>query len=233
MLLLPGPEHRGSNSDGAWTLGNGDKIFLEQHAEQADLSHLRQTTFTNPWWDGADVLARHLERTHRQFGKSPRRILELGAGRGLVGIAAGCLFPSASVTLTDLDAAVPGLRANIERNRAVLGPDTDRVRAVALDWGAQQLDNQLAGPYDLVLASDVVWLIDLIDAFLDTLQRIARANPGCVTLMTHQSRSKIVDRRFFAGLECRKLAWERVETSKKVCVFRITLDSTHACFPSV
>ena len=102
MLLLPGPEHKGSNSDGAWTLGNGDKIFLEQHAEQADLSHLRQTTFTNPWWDGADVLARHLERTHRQFGKPPSRILELGAGRGLVGIAAGCLFPGASVTLTDL-----------------------------------------------------------------------------------------------------------------------------------
>ncbi len=232
MLLLPGPEHKENKADEGWTLGNGDTIFLKQDAEGDDLRQLRQTTFTTIW-DGADVLARYLERTHRPLGKPPNHILELGAGCGLVGIAAGCLFPGASVTLTDLPAAIPGLRANIERNRAVLGPDPDRVRAVALDWAAQKLDNQLTGPYDMVLASDVIWLIDLINPFLDTLERIARANPASVTLMTYQSRSKFVDRRLFEGLECRKFTWASVETSKKVGVFRITLDWTHACFPSV
>jgi predicted nicotinamide N-methyase len=147
----------------------------------------------------------------------------LGAGCGLVGIAAACLYPTASVTLTDLPAALPALRANIERNRAVLGPDTGRVRAMALDWTAQPLNIEHTSPYDLVLASDVIWLVDLVDPFLDTLQHIARANPMCVTLMTYQSRSKIVDRRLFAGLESRKFAWASVETSKKVGVFRITL----------
>lgn len=225
MLLLPGPEHKGSSADEGWTLGNGDdgkRIFIQQQRDSDDhTGELRQTTFRCVW-DGADVLARYLERTHLPLGKSPNHILELGAGCGLVGIAAGCLCPTASVTLTDLPAALPQLRANIDRNRAVLGPDTGRVRAMALDWAAAPLDSEQLGPYDLVLASDVIWLIDLIEPFLDTLQRIVRANPTCVTPMTYQRRSKIVDRRLFAGLECRNFAWARVATSKKVEVFAIT-----------
>ena len=127
MLLLPGPEHKGSSADEGWTLGNGDdgkRIFIQQQRDSDDhTGELRQTTFRCVW-DGADVLARYLERTHLPLGKSPNHILELGAGCGLVGIAAGCLCPTASVTLTDLPAALPQLRANIDRNRAVLGPDT-------------------------------------------------------------------------------------------------------------
>ena len=135
------------------------------------------------------------------------------------------LYPAARVTLTDLPAAISALRANIEQNQGVLGPNSGLVRAAPLDWTAYPYSDKTIGPCDLVLASDVIWLVDLIDPFLDTLQRILRDNHACVALMTYQSRSKIIDHRLFSGLERRDLSCELTKTSKKVAVYRITLCS--------
>ena len=152
-------------------------------------------------------------------------VLELGSGCGLVGIAAGARFPSASVTLTDLPAAIKALTANIELNQDVLGPHAGRVRAVPLDWTTFPSENVPIGSFDLILASDVIWLIDLVDPFLDTLQQIVQANPACITLMSYQSRSKIVDERLFSGLDCRHFSCELAMVDRKVTVYRITRSS--------
>ena len=60
-------------------------------------------------WDGAVALARYLERQPARV--RGRDVLELGAGTGLVGLVAAALG-ARRVTLTDVDACLPALRAN-------------------------------------------------------------------------------------------------------------------------
>ena len=108
------------------------------------------------------------------------------------------------------------------------GPHRDRVEAMTLDWTDLPARGQiLSTPCDLVLAADVVWLIDLVDPLLEVLRRVAADNPACVTLMAYQSRSKLVDERLFRGLEAKRFSCEKVGSSGRVDVLRLT--SRRAC----
>ncbi|KAF9968291.1 Methyltransferase-like protein 21D [Mortierella alpina] len=90
-------------------------------------------------WDAAIVLAKYLERfdlltsTAVQSSRT-LNILELGAGTGIVGLAAARILSSksakASIVLTDKENCMPLLRRNIDKNPSH-GVD---VRAQMLDW---------------------------------------------------------------------------------------------------
>lgn len=82
-------------------------------------------------WCAAYLLSRQLRtiapiRSHR--------VLELGAGTGLVGIAAAIVWGSA-VHLTDLPEIVPNLAANIEANSVMIAGYGGSASAGVLDWG--------------------------------------------------------------------------------------------------
>ncbi|CAO3574807.1 unnamed protein product [Mortierella alpina] len=90
-------------------------------------------------WDAAIVLAKYLERFDlltSAAAQSPRtlNILELGAGTGIVGLAAARILSSksakANIVLTDKESCMPLLRRNIEKNPSN-GID---VAAQMLDW---------------------------------------------------------------------------------------------------
>lgn len=109
-------------------------------------------------------------------------MLELGAGTGLVGIAAALLFPTATVHLTDLPAIIPNLQVNVSQNISA-DPEpssTQRVTVGVLDWSKpHQNGDKLVGEtcaensFDIILAADPLysplhpaWLIDTISYFL-------------------------------------------------------------------
>lgn len=107
---------------------------------------------------------------------APPRILELGAGTGLVGIAAAAFFP-VLVHVTDLPAIVPNLLANVARNDHIITHANGRKPTVGvLDWSDLPTDENLASSLqksDIILAADPlysplhpVWLTDAIDTFL-------------------------------------------------------------------
>jgi hypothetical protein len=87
-------------------------------------------------WPAAAVMCRWLESQTeypRDFLRG-RRVLELGAGCGLVGmLAASDVLGAASVTITDLDEVVPHIQTNIDAN---IGAHLAAERVVAAALGA-------------------------------------------------------------------------------------------------
>ncbi|GJJ69346.1 hypothetical protein EMPS_01692 [Entomortierella parvispora] len=94
-------------------------------------------------WDAAIVLAKYLERsplipssTSTATVPPPFRVLELGAGTGIVGLAVARLMQSrkipGQVVLTDKENVLPLLQKNVDKNPC---PDV-QLTAEELDWVA-------------------------------------------------------------------------------------------------
>lgn len=111
------------------------------------------------------------------------RILELGAGTGLVGIAAAAHF-SVHVHLTDLPAILPNLQANTSKNAGLLlGDSGGELSSGVLDWSDLPLEdgqNSLERT-EIILAADPLysplhpgWLVTAIERFLqkDKMARV-------------------------------------------------------------
>ncbi|CCF35791.1 methyltransferase [Colletotrichum higginsianum] len=94
------------------------------------------------------------------LGLSPR-IVELGAGTGLVSLMLGNMLPHLGAPLptivaTDYHPSVlNNLRSNIALNFPV--PDTNHVQTAALDWSAPVLQAPLDIPADILVATDVIY----------------------------------------------------------------------------
>ncbi|KAG6621266.1 putative N2,N2-dimethylguanosine tRNA methyltransferase [Phytophthora cinnamomi] len=161
-------------------------------------------------WDGSVVLAKYLE--HQRRGDiAGSRVVELGAGTGLVGISAA-LLGARQVILTDLDYVVDNLAKNVAETMKLAvdagKPVDSDVSTRMLDWFNPPTD---LGDIDFLLASDVVWVEELIPplvATFDTLLRHSAAETRI--LMSYQKRSKVSDRLLFSELERHHLTKTRV-----------------------
>ncbi|KAL6224640.1 hypothetical protein ACLB2K_003495 [Fragaria x ananassa] len=117
------------------------------------------------------------------------KILELGSGTGLVGIAAAATL-GACVTVTDLPHVTDNLRYNVELNAAVLGGSGGSVSVAALRWGEAEDAEAIGREFDLVLASDVVYHDHLYEPLLKTLSFLLLGEGGVVFVMAHLRRWK-------------------------------------------
>jgi len=98
--------------------------------------------------------------TQHVLGSSPR-IIELGAGTGLVSLVLGTLLPrlglaNSTVIATDYH---PAVLANLQSNIAANFPPHGRlpVEATLLDWSVPALGPLLDVPADMLIATDVVY----------------------------------------------------------------------------
>ncbi|NXY39695.1 EFMT3 methyltransferase, partial [Pomatorhinus ruficollis] len=114
-------------------------------------------------WEAALSLCRFLGEQNLEL--AGRRVLELGAGTGIVGIFAAML--GAEVTLTDRPPALPQLRENARRNFPG-GAGQPRVRA--LRWGRDQ--RRFPPKFHLILGSDIVYDPRAFAPLLGTLRHL-------------------------------------------------------------
>ena len=120
-------------------------------------------------WDSAIALA-NLLASHEPSLVHGRRVVELGAGCGLPGIAAARVGAS-RVVLTDRAELVPLLRRNAEANAA-----SDSVDVRVLDWDDDGGLADDAPKADVVLASEVANDVHVVPKVVRTMERVIDSN---------------------------------------------------------
>ncbi|KAL1523626.1 hypothetical protein AB1Y20_018562 [Prymnesium parvum] len=151
-------------------------------------------------WRGGEALAEYLI-AHPTVVRG-LRLLELGAGTGVVGLAA-VMAGAAEVTMTDRH--VEQAAENVEANPA-LAP---AVRVLELSWGAEMAAS-LAGDVDLVVGADLVYphsSSEAMELLLATLQALRRPS-----VLAYVERCATVTEKFERALQalsirprCRRL----------------------------
>ncbi|XP_065389528.1 protein-lysine methyltransferase METTL21C isoform X2 [Macaca fascicularis] len=135
-------------------------------------------------WPGATALCQYLEEHAEELNFQDAKILEIGAGPGLVSIVASIL--GAQVTATDLPDVLGNLQYNLLRNTLRCTAHLPEVKELV--WG-EDLDKNFpksAFYYDYILASDVVYHHYFLDKLLTTMVYLSQ--PGTVLLWANKFR---------------------------------------------
>eukprot|EP00930_Biecheleria_cincta_P009370 TRINITY_DN111105_c0_g1_i1.p1 TRINITY_DN111105_c0_g1~~TRINITY_DN111105_c0_g1_i1.p1 ORF type:complete len:217 (+),score=47.02 TRINITY_DN111105_c0_g1_i1:56-706(+) len=123
------------------------------------------------------------------------KVVELGAGTGLVGLTASATG-AAHVVLTDLPPALDALKANVAMNSKRHAD----IEVQQLCWGSQE-DLEAVGTADVVLAADVVYDLDTHEPLAKTIQGFLLRNRSARCFLVQELRWKDVQRWFNECLE--------------------------------
>eukprot|EP00930_Biecheleria_cincta_P103107 TRINITY_DN95023_c0_g1_i1.p1 TRINITY_DN95023_c0_g1~~TRINITY_DN95023_c0_g1_i1.p1 ORF type:complete len:228 (-),score=29.26 TRINITY_DN95023_c0_g1_i1:78-761(-) len=126
-------------------------------------------------WEAARVLVGLLAREPHWILN--RRVLEVGSGCGLLGLAAGALG-ARQVTMTDQVTYMANY--NLELNFQDQPEVRQRFRLQPLNWGNMEEITATEPPYELVLGADLMYNETLYSALADTLMHVS--GPGTIVL---------------------------------------------------
>ena len=166
----------------------GKKIQIEQGFSDISKGHSELV------WEASLHLPKFFER-HKCISLKGKRVLELGSGTGMCGIAVAA--SGADVILTDQERALPLLRKNCDQNVDSVAPGTLSVRA--LYWGHEPHHHDLP-KFDVILASDCLYSNAAWTSFQNTLFYVMSENPNCVAYVCNDGRWDV---RFFHALRRR------------------------------
>ena len=127
-----------------------------------------QFGFGSTVWDAALVLCAFLESPTGKDMIAGKACIELGAGTGIVSIAASVLGAGKSVA-TDIETCVPFIRQNIGLN-----VHSVNCSALGLDWTSDKSSVRDVS-FDWILCADCVYEPSSVTALIDTIETIAPA----------------------------------------------------------
>ncbi|XP_023689125.1 EEF1A lysine methyltransferase 3 [Paramormyrops kingsleyae] len=170
-----------------------------------------------PVWDAALCLCRYLEE--KMLDLKGKRVIELGAGTGIVGILAARL--GASVTLTDLPHAIPQLESNVSTNMPQCGWPSATPTVIPLSWGLDH--RQFATDWDLVLGADIVYLSETYTLLLDTLTHLC--DGGAALYLSSKMRREHGTPDFFENILPQRFDCQLVysDTGQNISIYCATL----------
>ena len=123
-------------------------------------------------WAASGLLAEHLHALLEDGTLGPLassmggKVLELGAGTGLLGLAAAAVLKAGDVLLTDLPAILPNLRRNVLANLPL--PDCPtQPQTCILDWAVPSLSPRMPDhSFTLILAADPIYAPEMPALFV-------------------------------------------------------------------
>ena len=128
-------------------------------------------------WTSSLLLSQRLPELRKHIMDDHPRVLELGSGTGLVGMAAACLW-NTHVLLTDLPAIVPNLQKNLEQNRGLIEGNDGSVTAQQLDWNDEKIVPKENGEkFMVILAADPIYSSDHPKMLVNTISRWLSSDP--------------------------------------------------------
>lgn len=149
-------------------------------------------------WPAGELLSRYMIR--QNLGPNTKKIVELGSGTGLVGLALAYHLQSqqkepvkdVDIYITDIDKLVSLMDNNVKLNGL-----SHIVKPAELNWG-QDIPKYAQKP-DLILAADCVYLESAFPLLEKTLLDLTLDNPVPI-LMAYKKRRK-ADSRFFKAIK--------------------------------
>ena len=162
----------------------GQRLVLEQapcvsaaHARESKASADGSCTASTVW-DAGVVLAAHVHARHsKSLAPSARprcRLLDLGAGTGIVGLAAAVSGGFARVVLSDLPTVVPLLERNAAANASAV-PAHTALEVLPLAWEDARMLQRVAarGPFELIVGGDLLYRPPVVAPLLHALRQLA------------------------------------------------------------
>ncbi|KAI1389550.1 putative methyltransferase-domain-containing protein [Hypoxylon trugodes] len=136
-------------------------------------------------WPAGMVLGRHMLRYHRDDLRDAR-ILELGAGGGLVGLAVAkaCAVDKPLYVTDQVE-----MHLLMEHN-IVLNHLEDKAKAAILNWGEPLPQEIVAFKPDVILAADCVYFEPAFPLLLATLSEILRLCPSATIYFCFKKRRR-------------------------------------------
>ncbi|KAI5809576.1 putative methyltransferase-domain-containing protein [Peziza echinospora] len=143
-------------------------------------------------WPAGNTLAKYVLRNFSNDGLRGKRIIEIGAGGGLVGLAMASAFRKSDydLYLTDQEPMMELMRQNTDLNGL-------NVNLEILNWG-EPLPKFAESPVDIVLAADCVYYEPAFPLLEKTLLDLAGENT--TVLFCHKKRRR-ADLRFMKSIK--------------------------------
>ncbi|TDZ26607.1 Protein-lysine N-methyltransferase EFM6 [Colletotrichum orbiculare MAFF 240422] len=137
-------------------------------------------------WPAGMVLAKHMLRYHRGALKDAR-ILELGAGGGLVGLAValGCGLQKKPLYLTDQDEMFELMGRNTKLNNL-----EGTVKPMILNWGESLSQEIVEFKPNVILAADCVYFEPAFPLLLQTLSDLLALEPDATIFFCFKKRRR-------------------------------------------
>ncbi|KAH8911005.1 hypothetical protein BR93DRAFT_304704 [Coniochaeta sp. PMI_546] len=182
--LTPLPEYKAATT----TEVDFDGLLTEPLQLHEDL----KTGCGGQLWPAGMVLAKHMLRYHREK-LVKARILELGAGGGLVGlaVASGCNIEAPMYITDQLE-----MEELMQHNIALNGLQ-DRVKGIILNWGEPLSQEVVSFRPDTILAADCVYFEPAFPLLLQTLGDLLTLCPSATIYFCFKKRRR-ADMHFLA-----------------------------------
>jgi predicted nicotinamide N-methyase len=183
--------------------------------------HLHEPTLTEDnlglkTWTSSLLLSRRLHAARALMPHPVTRVLELGAGTGLVGISAACAW-QAHVLLTDLPEIIPNLQGNLDLSKELVRAHGGNVEARALDWTDKTIVPSTEDEkFMLVLAADPIYSPDHPQILVETVRRWISWNPQARFLVELPLRDRYDGEREQLRKQLRDMDFELVEEGTDV-----------------